>query len=154
MMPELSGPDLQTALLSRKDPIPIVFITALDDVPTGVTAMKKGAVDFLKKPFKEKDLLEAVEAALQTDRAQLTESFEKDKITRRIASLTPREREILAQVISGRLNKQIAYHLNISERTVKAHRQQVMAKMGIESVAELVRLTEQVGFLPATKADS
>ncbi len=140
MMPEMTGLDLQEIILSWDISMPIVFITALRDVPTSVSAMKKGAVDFLTKPFKEADLLSAVESALQKDLKMRIASNEIANLKRRFALLTRREREILSHVVSGKLNKQIAFELGISERTVKAHRSQVMEKMEAGSLAELVQI--------------
>ncbi len=149
MMPEMSGLDLQKEIISREYAMPIIFITALHDIPSSVNAMKRGAVDFLTKPFLEKDLLDAIEAALHKDRQLKSEWEEIESIRRRLALLTPREYEILSHVIAGQLNKQIAFDLDISERTVKAHRSQIMHKMSAESLAELVRITERAGIQPA-----
>lgn len=148
MMPEMSGIELQETILSWDISLPIVFITALHDVPTSVNAMKKGAVDFLTKPFKESDLLSAVRSALQKDLKIRADVNEFINLKRRFALLTPRERQVLSYVIGGKLNKQIAFELDISERTVKAHRSQVMDKMGIDSLAELVRAAEKLGVQP------
>ncbi len=150
MMPEMSGLDLQEEILSRDLPMPIIFVTALYDIPSSVSAMKKGAIDFLTKPFEEKDLLEAIQTALQKDRKRRSDSEEFAKAKRRVAMLTPREQEILSHVIAGQLNKQIAFDLDISERTVKAHRSQIMLKLAADSVAELVRLSEKAGIQPST----
>jgi FixJ family two-component response regulator len=147
-MPGISGLELQDKLLSREDARPIVFISGHGDIPMTVKALKKGAVNFLSKPFDEKDLLEAVHEALQRDFKARAVREEQEEIHRHLESLTPREYEILTHVITGKLNKQIAYSLNISEKTVKVHRGRVMDKMGVESVAELVRLTEKVGINP------
>lgn len=149
MMPEMSGLDLQKEIISREYAVPIIFITALHDIPSSVIAMKKGAIDFLTKPFLEKDLLDAIEAALHKDHQMRIEWDEIESIRRRLALLTPREYEILSHVIAGQLNKQIAFDLEISERTVKAHRSQIMQKMSAESLAELVRITERAGIQPA-----
>jgi FixJ family two-component response regulator len=148
MMPEMSGLELQETILSWDISIPIVFITALHDVPTSVNAMKRGAVDFLMKPFKEADLLNAVQTALQKDLKIRADVNELVNLKRRLALLTPRERQVLSYVIGGKLNKQIAFELDISERTVKAHRSQVMEKMKIESLAELVRIAGRLGIQP------
>lgn len=148
MMPEMSGLDLQKELISHEHTMPIIFITALHDIPSSVSAMKKGAVDFLTKPFEERDLLEAIRTALNKDRKKRTEREEIEGIRRRLALLTPREHEILSYVISGWLNKQIAFNLDISERTVKAHRSQIMHKMSADSLAELVRFSERAGIQP------
>lgn len=148
-MPGISGLELQDKLLSRKYARPIVFITGHGDIPMTVKALKKGAVNFLSKPFDEKDLLEAVHEALQRDFKARAVREEQEEIHRHLESLTPREYEILTHVITGKLNKQIANSLDISEKTVKVHRGRVIEKMGVDSVAELVRLTEKVHIKPA-----
>jgi FixJ family two-component response regulator len=140
MMPEMSGLDLQETIQSWDISLPIVFITALHDIPTSVSAMKKGAVDFLTKPFQETDLLNAIQSALQKDLKMRTASNELANLKRRFVLLTRREREVLSHVVGGKLNKQIAFELDISERTVKAHRAQVMEKMEVGSLAELVQI--------------
>jgi FixJ family two-component response regulator len=128
--------------------MPIVFITGHGDIPMSVKAMKKGAVDFLAKPFDEEDLLKAVQEALKKDIVNRSTIDERQLILQRVQLLTPREYEILTYVISGMLNKQTAYELDISEKTVKAHRGRVMAKLGVDSLAELVRLAEKAGIKP------
>lgn len=148
-MPSLSGLELQEKLLSQEYAMPIIFITGHGDIPMTVKAIKKGAVDFLSKPFDDKDLLDAVHEALQRDSKARTVREEQEKIHRRLESLTPRECEVLTHVITGMLNKQIASALKISEKTVKVHRGRVMEKMGVDSVAELVRLTQKVDIKPA-----
>jgi FixJ family two-component response regulator len=148
-MPSLSGLDLQNDLKSRNYDIPIIFITGHGDIPMSVQAMKNGAVDFLPKPFDDDHLLAAVKAALSKDLQARSDRNELKNIMQRLDSLTPREHEVLSYLITGMLNKQIAYELKISERTVKAHRKQVLDKMGVNSIAELVRLTEKAGFKPA-----
>jgi len=130
-MPGLSGLDLQKELKSKNCMIPIIFITGHGDIPMSVQAMKKGAVDFLPKPFEDDDLLDAVKEALLRD-LQVRAASEERKISmQRLESLTTREHEVLRYLITGMLNKQIAYKLKISERTVKAHRKQVLDKMGL-----------------------
>ena len=148
-MPGLSGLDLQKELKSKNCVIPIIFITGHGDIPMSVQAMKKGAVDFLPKPFDDNDLLDAVKEALLKDSQTRADLDDQKHILQRLDSLTTREHEILTYLITGMLNKQIAYELNISERTVKAHRKQVFDKMGVNSIAELVRLTETLGIKPA-----
>ena len=148
-MPGLNGLELQEKLLLEKYAMPIIFITGHGDIPMSVKAIKKGAIDFLSKPFDEKDLLDAVREALERDSKARAVRDEREHIHRRLESLTPREYEILTYVITGMLNKQIAYALNISEKTVKVHRARVMDKMGVDSVAELVRLTEKLHIKPA-----
>ncbi len=154
MMPEMSGLDLQETILSWDISMPIVFITALHDVSTSVSAMKKGAIDFLTKPFREIDLLNAVQSALQKDLKMRVASNELTNLKRRFALLTPRERQVLSHVISGKLNKQIASELDISERTVKAHRSQVMEKMEVGSLAELVQISGKLGIQPSSLDNS
>ena len=148
-MPGLSGLDLQKELKSRNCMIPIVFITGHGDIPMSVQAVKKGAVDFLPKPFEDDDLLDAVKEALLRDLQVRAASDERKISMQRLESLTTREHEVLRYLITGMLNKQIAYELKISERTVKAHRKQVLDKMGVDSIAQLVRLTEKIGVKPA-----
>jgi len=147
-MPGISGLDLQKELTSRNYAIPVIFITGHGDIPMSVQAMKKGAVDFLSKPFDDGQLLDAVKVALLKDSQARSDLNEQKHIMQRLDSLTTRENEILTYLITGMLNKQIAYELKISERTVKAHRKQVFDKMGVNSMAELVRLTEKVGVKP------
>jgi len=148
-MPDISGLDLQKELTSMNYDIPVIFITGHGDIPMSVQAMKKGAVDFLSKPFDDGQLLDAVKVALLKDSQARADLNEQKHIMQRLDSLTTREHEILTYLITGMLNKQIAYELKISERTVKAHRKQVFDKMGVYSIAELVRLTEKVGVKPA-----
>jgi FixJ family two-component response regulator len=146
-MPGPSGLDLQDELAARGISIPIIFITGHGDVPTSVRAMKAGAVDFLEKPFEDQALLDLIRRSIARDREKRAEHARIDSIRERIDSLTPREREVFELVITGMLNKQIAYDLGASEKTIKVHRGRVMRKMGVESVAELVRLAQQVGIL-------
>ena len=148
-MPELSGFELQEELNKKGYSLPIVFVTGHGDIPMGVKAMKNGAVDFLTKPFDETDLLIAVQDAFSRDSKNRKIMDERSTILKKIDSLTPREYEIMTYVITGMLNKQIAYDLNISEKTVKVHRGRVMEKMGVDSVAQLVRLADKVGVQPA-----
>ena len=148
-MPGLSGLDLQKELKSRNITIPIIFITGHGDIPMSVQAMKKGAVDFLPKPFDDDHLIDAVKEALLKDSQAHANLDEQKHILQRLDSLTTREHEVLTYLITGMLNKQIAYELDISERTVKAHRKQVFDKLGVHSIAELVRLTEKMGVKPA-----
>jgi FixJ family two-component response regulator len=145
-MPGLSGLDLQQELLAAHAQLPIIFITGHGDIPMSVKAMKHGAVDFLPKPIKDTVLLKAVEQALARADHDLAEREELENIQRRLESLTPREREVLALVVKGLLNKQIAFQLGTVEKTVKVHRARVMAKMEVQSLAELVRIAERVGI--------
>ncbi len=147
-MPGLSGMDLQVELNKADYHMPIVFITGHGDIPMSVEAMKKGAVDFLTKPFEDEDLLQAIENAIGKDREARAAYHEAQDIGQRIELLTPREKEILSFVVTGMLNKQIALKLDIAEKTVKVHRGRVMEKLGVDSVAELVRLAEKAGIKP------
>lgn len=144
-MPGPSGLDLQSALREADRLLPIVFITGHGDVATSVRAMKAGAVDFLQKPFDDQELLACVQRALETSRAQRAERAERAMLGERMASLTPRERQVLRLVVTGMLNKQIADKLDIAEKTVKVHRGRVMEKMQAGSVADLVRMTAKLG---------
>jgi FixJ family two-component response regulator len=145
-MPGPSGLDLQEALARDDEPLPIIFLTAHGDVPTSVRAMKAGAVDFLTKPIKRDVLLRAVRTALARDLRSHTSHEQLRDLRTRFAKLTPREREVFDLVIVGRLNKQIAAELGMAERTVKAHRAQVMAKMQATSLAELVHLADRMQY--------
>jgi FixJ family two-component response regulator len=145
-MPGLSGLDLQHELRSANALLPIIFITGHGDIPMSVKAMKDGAVDFLPKPVKDKVLLKAIGQALERAVQERSVHDELDTIHRRLDSLTPRELEVLRLVISGMLNKQIAYQLGTVEKTIKVHRARVMEKMEVQSLAELVRLTERAGI--------
>jgi FixJ family two-component response regulator len=138
-LPDLNGLDLQKRVIDRTD-MPIIFITGHGDIPTTVQAMKAGAVEFLTKPFGDDVLLEAIERAIERSQAALGEEADRQAIRERYLALSAREREVMALVISGLLNKQVATELGISEITVKAHRGQVMRKMQADSLADLVRL--------------
>jgi FixJ family two-component response regulator len=148
-LPGLDGLELQQALAGSECARPIVFITGRGDVPTSVRAMKEGAVDFLTKPVNDSELLAAVHRAIEVDRLARAARAELDALKQRLASLTPREREVLAQVIAGRLNKQIAANLGTVEKTIKVHRARIMEKMAVRSLADLVRLAERLGIPPA-----
>ena len=147
-LPGLSGLDLQRELAKADPPIQIVFMTAHGDIPMTVQAMKAGAVEFLTKPFRDQQLLDAVQQAIDRDRIARRHRAELAELRQRHESLTPREREVMTLVVTGLLNKQIAAELRTSEATVKAHRAQLMHKMKAVSVAQLVRITERLGFLP------
>jgi len=146
-MPGLNGLELQEALTAKGSAIPIIFLTGRGDIPMSVQAMKGGALDFLTKPVNDEDLLKTVAGALEKDRFQRQNSAELDEIHERLETLTPREREVLTHVVSGQLNKQIANDLGTVEKTIKVHRARVMEKMKVNSVAELVRLTERLGTI-------
>src|SRR3984885_4930310 len=148
-LPGISGLDFQRELAVANVHIPIIFITAHGDIPMTVRAMKAGAVEFLTKPFHDQDLLDAIHAALERDRAKRQQEEKMATLRQRWESLTPREREVLPLVVSGLLNKQIAWEIGTSETTVKVHRSQLMRKMGADSLAELVRLAERIG-IPST----
>jgi FixJ family two-component response regulator len=139
-MPGIDGLELQAALARADDPCPVVFISGHGDIPATVRAMKAGAVDFLTKPFDKAQLLDAVRAAIDRDRAGRAARAERSSVGARVATLTPREREVMAHVVAGSLNKQVAAELGIAEKTVKVHRASVMKKMGVSSLAALVWL--------------
>ena len=143
-MPGLNGLQLQQALARSATPCPVIFITGYGDVPASVQAMKAGAVDFLLKPFDQAQLLDAVRIAIDKDRSARAARAERSSLGARVAALTPREREVMAHVVAGRLNKQIAAELGTAEKTVKVHRARVMKKMGVASVAELVAMVSSV----------
>jgi len=145
-MPELNGLELQERLSRSGLLVPIVFLTGHGDIPMSVQAIKAGAVDFLTKPVKDADLLRAVRGALQRAAEQRDLILEIASLRQRYASLTPRECEVMAHVITGQLNKQIAADLDIGEHTIKVHRARVMEKMGFESLADLVRAAERLGL--------
>jgi FixJ family two-component response regulator len=145
-LPGLSGLDLQQQMAEGDRDMPIIFITGHGDIPMTVQAMKAGAVEFLTKPFRDQELLDAVQHALARDRQARAQWAQSDVLRRRYSALTPREREVLARVVAGLLNKQIAAALGTSEAAVKVHRQHVMEKMGAGSLAALVRMADRLGI--------
>jgi FixJ family two-component response regulator len=148
-MPGVSGLDLQAALIKAECPMPVIFLTGHGDISTSVHAMKHGAEDFLTKRAPKEELLEAVKRAIARDAQVRDERARLRALRARFDALTPREREVLAHVISGQLNKQIAFDLGTSERTIKAHRGNIMEKLRLDSVADLVRFAEKLGISPA-----
>ncbi len=145
-MPGLSGLDLQEELKIRQWPIPIIFITGHGDVPMSVRAMKAGAADFLEKPFNDQELVDAIHKALTKDQQAKIEQSKILELKTRVETLTPRENEVFGLVVRGLLNKQIAYDLDMSEKTVKVHRARVMKKMSADSLASLVRMAQELGM--------
>ena len=143
-MPGLSGLDLQRDLTEANIHIPIIFITGHGDIPMSVRAMKAGAVEFLTKPFRDQDLLDAIQQALDRDRRARSQQADSADLRNRFHSLTPRETEVFELVVKGLLNKQIALQLGTSEITIKLHRRQVMEKMQADSLADLVRMSEKL----------
>jgi FixJ family two-component response regulator len=143
-LPGLSGLDLQRELAAHGIKLPVIFITGYGDIPMSVRAMKAGATEFLTKPFRDQDLLDAIQQALERDRAARKHSSETAELRKRFDALTSRESEVMSLVVAGWLNKQIGFELKISEITVKIHRGRVMSKMGAQSLAELVRMTERL----------
>jgi FixJ family two-component response regulator len=151
-LPKRSGLDFQTELINSNIKIPIIFITAHGDVPMSVRAMKAGAVDFLTKPFRDQDLLDAVANALERDRKRREEEKGVAKLKAKLETLTPRELEVMTFVTAGLMNKQVAGEIGVSEITVKIHRGHVMRKMGARSLADLVRMAEILGISRETSA--
>jgi len=145
-LPGSSGLDLQRELRGRGIGIPIIFLTAYGDVPMSVRAMKEGAIEFLIKPFRDQDLLDAIQQALERSRAERRQQAEIVELRRRFDSLTPRERQVMVEVVAGLPNKKIAAGLGTSEATIKLHRGQVMQKMKAGSLAELVRIAERLAI--------
>jgi two-component system, LuxR family, response regulator FixJ len=146
-----SGPELQDELIHMDSHLPIIFITGQGNIPMSVSALRKGAVNFLEKPFPEGDLLRSVKEAVLWCEIIKTEQEEKRQAQTLVKTLTPREHEILTYLITGMLNKQIAYELDIAEHTVKLHRQRIVEKLGVKSVPEILRIADKAGIVPAGK---
>ena len=147
-MPRMSGLELQEKLNEHDSPIPIIFITGHGDIPMAVDAMRRGALDFIRKPFREQDLLDRINEALDIDAGKRNSTLQRQQLRDTIAALSERERIVFDHVAAGQMNKAIAQDLRISERTVEVHRSQVMKKLGVKTLAQLVRLkieSEQVG---------
>ena len=151
-LPEQSGLDFQRELAGTEKELPVVFITGHGDIPMSVRAMKSGAVEFLSKPFRDQDLLDAIQAAIGRDRARRADARVLVDLRRRFTALTPREQEVMRRVVSGRLNKQIAADLNLSEARVKALRSQIMRKMHAGTLPELVRIADRLGLAGAKES--
>ena len=147
-MPGVSGLDLQESLARMEERLPIIFLTGHGDIPASVRAMKAGAVDFLTKPVRRDTLLSAIQNALDVDAKGRAARAVLRSLQDRYENLTSREREVLVHVVSGKLNKQIAFDLGAAERTIKAHRASIMEKLQVQSVAELVRLAQELGIEP------
>src|SRR6476660_5885780 len=145
-LPDLSGLDLQREMVERGIHIPVIFITGHGDIPMSVQAMKAGAVEFLTKPFRDQDLLDAVRSGIQLDRQGRKERAELAELREGLRQLTPREREVMSLVVAGLLNKQVALRLGTSEKTIKIHRSHVMQKMRADSLADLVRMSQKLGI--------
>src|SRR6202047_126342 len=152
-LPGISGLDFQRELVQAKNEIPMIFITAHGDIPMTVRAMKAGAVEFLTKPFRDQDLLDAIQVGLERDRALRQRQAEKAVLRERFESLTPREREVLPLIVPGLLNKQIAAEIGTTEATIKVHRSQLMRKMGADSLPELVRMAERIGISGSERSE-
>ena len=148
-LPGVSGIDFQADLSKRNIHIPIVFMTGHGDIPMTVRAMKAGAVEFLTKPFRDQDMLDAVKLALERDRSRIESETASSGLKSSFETLTPREQEIMALVASGLMNKQVAGKIGLSEITVKVHRGRIMQKMGARSLADLVRMAEALGVRPS-----
>lgn len=148
-LPDIDGRDLHQKLIESGNCLPVIIMTGHGSIPMSVQSMKKGAVDFLPKPFEVKDLLSAVDISLQRDSQSRKQEIQERKITSLVDTLTPREKEVMRWVITGKLNKQIALAMGITEKTIKVHRSRIMQKTGVASVADLVRLAEKANIPPA-----
>ena len=146
-MPNFNGLELQQELAARGNELPVIFLTGHGDIPMSVQAMKQGAIDFLTKPVHDQNLIEAIHAAIETNRMNRRAHDELNEIRKKLSTLTPREREVLDHVVSGRLNKQIAADLGTVEKTIKVHRAHLMTKLKVRSLADLVRLAERAGIM-------
>jgi FixJ family two-component response regulator len=146
-----SGLELQEELISRESNLPIIFITGRGNIPMTVNALKKGAVNLLEKPFKEEELLQSISEALEQCEKLLASKEDIKKAQYLVESLTPRENEILKHIMTGMLNKQIAYILGIAEHTVKLHRHSICEKMGVKSLPEIIRIADKAGIVPSEK---
>jgi RNA polymerase sigma factor (sigma-70 family) len=153
-IPGLSGPELQGRLIELGSILPIIFVTGHADTPTTVRAIKAGAEDFLTKPVSSEQLIKAIERAMAHYESARHQRNELDSLRRLVATLTPRERQVFNLIVRGKINKQIAYELGTTERTVKAHRHQVMEKMQVNSLAELVSIAERLGMLEPNRDSS
>jgi two-component system, LuxR family, response regulator FixJ len=151
-MPGMSGLELQQALNARGALLPVIFITGHGDVPMAVEAMREGAMDFLQKPFRDQDLIDRINKALERDRSGRELLSNRARLQARIAALSPREQQVLAEITQGKINKVIAAELDLSQRTVEIHRSRIMEKMGANSLAHLVRMVIDAGTeLPVTR---
>jgi FixJ family two-component response regulator len=150
-MPGLSGPELQERLVQSGSPLPIIFLSGQNSIPTTVQAIKAGAEDFLSKPIEKNVLLDAIERAIERCKATLARREQISVLQDRVSKLTPRERSVFEFVARGQINKQIAYTLGTTERTIKAHRQKVMQKLNVQSLLELAAIAERLGILDAAK---
>ncbi len=139
-MPRMTGLDLQARLNERQSKLPIIFITGHGDIPMAVEAMRRGAIDFIRKPFREQDLLDRINEALQYDAEKREQHSSRDALSGKLAALTERERQVFHRVADGEMNKVIGFDLGISQRTVEVHRSQVMKKLGVRTLAQLVRI--------------
>jgi FixJ family two-component response regulator len=148
-LPDIDGRYLHQKLIESGNCLPVIIMTGHGSIPMSVQSMKKGAVDFLPKPFEVKDLLSAVDISLQRDSQSRKQEIQERKITSLVDTLTPREKEVMRWVITGKLNKQIALAMGITEKTIKVHRSRIMQKTGVASVADLVRLAEKANIPPA-----